>query len=73
MWPHARQSGETTTDAEGRFKLPVLLESPENEADAALPRYNRYAYVVDYTVTAPNGETAQGSATLNVATRKAER
>lgn len=67
----APQSGETTTDAEGRFKLPVLLESPENEADAALPRYNRYAYVVDYTVTAPNGETAQGSATLNVATRKA--
>lgn len=65
------QSGETTTDAEGRFKLPVLLESPENEADAALPRYNRYAYVVDYTVTAPNGETAQGSATLSVATRKA--
>ena len=67
----APQSGETTTDAEGRFKLPVSLESPENEADAALPRYNRYAYVVDYTVTAPNGETAQGSATLNVATRKA--
>lgn len=67
----APQSGETTTDAEGRFKLPVLLESPENEADAALPRYNRYAYVVDYTVTAPNGETAQGSATLNVATCKA--
>lgn len=67
----APQSGETTTDAEGRFKLPVLLESPENEANAALPRYNRYAYVVDYTVTAPNGETAQGSATLNVATRKA--
>jgi hypothetical protein len=67
----APQSGETTTDAEGRFKLPVLLESPENEADAALPRYNRYAYVVDYTVTAPNGETAQGSATLSVATRKA--
>lgn len=67
----APQSGETTTDAEGRFKLPVLLESPENEADGALPRYNRYAYVVDYTVTAPNGETAQGSATLNVATRKA--
>lgn len=65
------QSGETTTDAEGRFKLSVLLESPENEADAALPRYNRYAYVVDYTVTAPNGETAQGSATLSVATRKA--
>lgn len=65
------QSGETTTDAEGRFKLPVLLESPENEADAALPRYNRYAYVVDYTVAAPNGETAQGSATLSVATRKA--
>lgn len=67
----APQSGETTTDAEGRFKLPVLLEKPENEADAALPRYNRYAYVVDYTVTAPNGETAQGSATLSVATRKA--
>lgn len=67
----APQSGETTTDAEGRFKLPVLLESPENETNAALPRYNRYAYVVDYTVTAPNGETAQGSATLNVATRKA--
>lgn len=67
----APQNGETTTDAEGRFKLPVLLESPENEADAALPRYNRYAYVVDYTVTAPNGETAQGSATLSVATRKA--
>lgn len=67
----APQNGETTTDAEGRFKLPVLLESPENEADAALPRYNRYAYVVNYTVTAPNGETAQGSATLNVATRKA--
>lgn len=67
----APQSGETTTDAEGRFKLLVLLESPENEADAALPRYNRYAYVVDYTVTAPNGETAQGSATLNVATSKA--
>lgn len=65
------QSGETTTDAEGRFKLPVLLESPGNAADAALPRYNRYAYVVDYTVTAPNGETAQGSATLSVATRKA--
>lgn len=28
----APQSGETTTDAEGRFKLPVLLESPEMKA-----------------------------------------
>ena len=65
------QSGETTTDAEGHFNLPVWLEKPTHDAGVAPQRYNRYAYVVDYTVTAPNGETAQGTATLGVATRAA--
>lgn len=61
------QSGETTTDAEGRFELPVwLAKNVENES---VGRYNRYTYTVSYTVTAENGETTQGSTALTVATR----
>lgn len=63
------QNGETLTDASGQFVLPVRLAASEEER---LPgKFNRYFYHVQYTVTAENGETAQGSATLSAATRAA--
>lgn len=61
------QSGETTTNAEGSFTLPIWL-APTTHAENSL-RYNRYTYTVSYTVTAENGETTQGSTALSVATR----
>lgn len=64
------QSGEVTTQPDGHFTLPVWLAPPTT--DATLPsRYNRYTYTVHYTVTADNGETAQGTAALTAATRAA--
>lgn len=63
------QTGEAITNAEGKFTLPVWLEkTPEN---ASIARYNRYTYTVNYTVTAENGESTQGSTTLSAATRAA--
>lgn len=61
------QRGETLTDAEGRFTLPVRLALTENEAQSTRPC--RYTYTVSYTVTAENGETAEGEASLPAATR----
>lgn len=61
------QSGEVTTDDEGRFSLPVFLAKANDfEHEGS---YNRYTYTVDYTVTAENGETTQGSHALTLATR----
>ncbi len=65
----APQSGETTTDAEGQFTLPVSLTRADEYEK--ITHYNRYSYTVNYTVTAPNGETTQGSTVLSVATRPA--
>lgn len=58
------QEGTARTDAEGRFAMPVHLIVPD--APGA-----RYTFTVSYTVTAPTGETAQGSAALHVAGYKA--
>ena len=63
------QSGETTTDAEGHFTLPAWLNADKDSGNNG--RYNRYTFTIDYTVTAENGETAQGSTALRVATHKA--
>lgn len=63
------QSGETITDAEGRFSLPVNLLADE-KLRKQYP-YNRYCFTVKYDVTAENGETVSGSATIVTATYKA--
>lgn len=64
------QSGETTTDEDGTFRLPVWLAY--NARQGYTPRQvNRYYYRVEYTVTADNGETSQGSALLRAATQPA--
>lgn len=59
------QHGETVTDADGRFVMPVALSATERERDAR--RQNRFFYTVNFTVTAENGETAQGTTTLQAA------
>lgn len=61
------QSGEVTTDDEGRFALPVHLAKSYNSEN--VDRYNRYTYTVTYIVTAENGETTKGSHALTLATR----
>lgn len=66
--PFQEQHGEVQTDAEGLFAIPVLLAADEEEKQAA--RATRYVYTVTYTVTAENGETTQGSATLHAANRR---
>lgn len=63
------QYGETTTDAEGHFVLPAWLDADKASVNSG--RYNRYTFTIDYTVTAENGETAQGSTALRVATQAA--
>lgn len=63
------QSGETITQADGHFTLPMWLAPP---AEGVAPsRYNRYTYTLHYTITADNGETVQGSAALAAATHAA--
>lgn len=61
------QTGEVTTDDEGRFSLPVHLAKAYNADNVG--RYNRYTYTVSYTVTAENGETTKGTHALTLATR----
>ena len=61
------QTGEVTTDDEGRFSMPVHLAKAYNADNVG--RYNRYTYTVSYTVTAENGETTKGSHALTLATR----
>ncbi len=60
-------NGETTTDSEGRFRISVTLTAPD---DNDRPQWTRYAYSVSYTVTADNGESASGSASLQTSTRR---
>ena len=67
--PFQEQQGEVLTDAEGHFSIPVLLAADEEEMRSA--RAARYFYTVSYTVTAENGETTQGSATLHASNRRA--
>ncbi len=64
------QTGETTTGDDGTFRIPVVLKG-DNETDGNAPfaRYNRYTYEVSFTVTAENGETAQGSTAVSAANR----
>ncbi len=62
------QSGETYTDAEGRFSFPVVLSAQEVQFHPARPAC--FTYQVEYSVTAPNGETVQGSAALSAGTRR---
>lgn len=62
------QSGEALTDAEGRFSFPVVLSAPEVQFHPG--RRACFTYQVDYRVTAPNGETVQGSAALSAGTRR---
>ena len=62
------QTGETTTDAEGHFTIPMWLDVAPTSING---RYNRYTFTANYTVTAENGETTQGSTALRVATQAA--
>lgn len=61
--------GEALTDEKGRFKLNIALPALSDE-ERAMPLF-RYTYVVSYDVTAPNGETAEGSFALFTASRPA--
>lgn len=61
--------GECVTDDEGRFTLPVALTATADERTGT--RLAAFVYTVSYTVTAENGETAQGSLTLRAANRSA--
>ncbi len=63
------QRGECATDDEGRFVLPVALAATADEIGGK--ERNLFLYTVSYTVTAENGETAQGSLTLRAANRRA--
>lgn len=63
------QQGECLTDSAGGFVLPVCLVAEESERTAR--DLGRFFYSVSYTVTAENGETAQGQASLSAATRPA--
>ncbi len=64
------QTGELTTGDDGTFRIPVILKGESSDGDNMFPvRYNRYTYEVTYTVTAENGETAQGSTAVCVATK----
>ena len=63
----ASRTGETVTDAEGRFTMPVVLECTPGERDYR--PYNYFYYTVNFDVTAENGETASGSYVLRTATR----
>ena len=63
----AAQHGETLTDAEGVFHLPVFLALSASELGA--PHPCTYVFRVDYTVTAENGETCRGETSLPVSTR----
>lgn len=65
----APQSGETTTDENGRFVLPVLLAKSHDYE--RVQGYRRYTYTVNYTVTAEQGETCEGSAAIQVASHRA--
>lgn len=62
------QTGETVTDNSGKFTIPVCLYANEQERQP-LAR-NCFYYVTSYTVTAENGETAQGTSTLHAAAWK---
>lgn len=61
------QTGETFTDSIGHFVLPVWLDAPS----LPLNQYIRYFYRISYDMTAANGETVHGEATLPVATHPA--
>lgn len=65
----APASGTVTTDADGRFCVPVALACAPGELDG--PALRRFSYVLEFDATAGNGETASGSYTLSAATRPA--
>lgn len=56
------QQGEAVTDADGAFCLPVVLG--RTDTDAFRPSVSRYVYQMSYTVTAPSGETVEGTHSL---------
>ncbi len=62
-------TGTAVTDADGRFSIDVPLLIPEKERGERT--YCRYFFHVNYDVTAENGETVTGSATLHAANRAA--
>lgn len=61
------QEGIAHTDENGQFHLPVLLARSYD--DEQPDRFDRFTYIVNYTITAENGETIQGSTSIGVATR----
>jgi len=63
------QTGETLTDADGKFLVPAYLQGAEDEKMPSAR--NWFYYCITYTVTAANGETAEGSLTLSAAAWKA--
>lgn len=67
--PFDELTGEVQTDAEGHFAIPLRLAVREEERESAVG--TRYLYTVNYTITAENGETTQGSTTLHASNRRA--
>ncbi len=64
----APQEGETTTDADGRFSIPVAL-TYDAERDATNGgAYNRFYFAVELEALAANGETVTAHHTVVAAT-----
>lgn len=58
-----------TTDADGRFQLPVILSSPIERGSRFYPRF--YTYTVTAKATADDGETEEATTYLYAGTTKA--
>lgn len=64
---HDPQTGETTTDADGSFTIPVHLDAETDDGDT--PWRSRFCFEVTYSVTAETGETADGSFVLQAGSK----
>lgn len=62
-------TGETTTDADGRFTIPAPLLAATDETVVANSPWHRYRFVISATVTDASGETTAATLTLFAASQ----